>query len=184
MTSSGLEDALQSLALDDDDDDGDGKETGDNKSAPNSFLSDLSSVPSDQTSGTKSSNPSPNSFESYEDLNRYNISQILKIGVCPSLKQEHPEAYIHFRELFQRHPHAQRKKVAMIVEISFKRFAKVPRKRRTLSVGDYQIRIQTSDGDEDSISWVKCMHREDSRRLFTLSERRSKSFWACLQYSS
>jgi len=124
-------------------------------------LSDLCSLPSDRTSGTKSNNPSPNSFESYEDLKNYTISQILKIGICPSLKQEHPEACIYFRELLQRHPDAQRKKVAMIADVSFKRFAKVSRNRRTLSVGDYQIRVQTSDGDEDSISWVKSMRRVD-----------------------
>jgi 5-methylcytosine-specific restriction endonuclease McrA len=161
VISSGLEDAIQSLTLDDDDDDDDGKETGDNKSATNSFLSDLSSLPSDRTSGTKSNNPSPNSFESYEDLKNYTISQILKIGLCPSLKQEHPEAYIYFRELLQRHPHGKRKKVAMIVDITFKRFAKASHKRRTLSAVDYQIRVQTSDGDEDSISWVKSMRSED-----------------------
>ena len=109
----------------------------------------------------KSTSPCPSDFKSYEDLKNYTIGQISDIGLCPSLKDEHPEKYIYFRDLFQRHPDAERKKVDKIEDIFFKRFPKVSRRKRVLQVCDYQIHIRTSDGDEDSISWVKSMRRED-----------------------
>jgi 5-methylcytosine-specific restriction endonuclease McrA len=37
----------------------------------------------------------------------------------------------------------------------------VSRNKRVLEIPDYQICIHTSDGDEDSISWVKSMRQED-----------------------
>eukprot|EP00547_Thalassionema_nitzschioides_P004207 CAMPEP_0194216238 /NCGR_PEP_ID=MMETSP0156-20130528/18600_1 /TAXON_ID=33649 /ORGANISM="Thalassionema nitzschioides, Strain L26-B" /LENGTH=278 /DNA_ID=CAMNT_0038944957 /DNA_START=117 /DNA_END=954 /DNA_ORIENTATION=+ len=107
-----------------------------------------------------SRHPSPNDFNSYEELKHYTVGLIEEIGLCFSLKQKHPDAFVYFYELFQRHPDGERKKVSMIEDITINRFPKVPR-NRPMTVRDYQIFIQTSNGCVDSISWVKSMRRED-----------------------
>ena len=103
---------------------------------------------------------SPTDFQSYEELKNYTVSQILNVGLCNSLKKQHPETYSYFWELFQRHPDKEAKRASLIVDIMIKVFPKAAHKR-TLELGDYQFYIKRSDGTEDSISWVKPIHGED-----------------------
>lgn len=103
----------------------------------------------------------PDDFSSYEDLKMHTIALIVQVGKCASLLTHYPDIYKYFRELLQRHPDAKRKKVALITDIIIKVFPKAANKRQPLQTGDYQIWYRTSDGLEDSISWVKSMRKED-----------------------
>ena len=103
----------------------------------------------------------PDDFSSYEDLKMHTIALILQVGRCTSMLTHYPDIYKYFRKLLQRHPDAERKKVALITDIIIKVFPKAANKRQPLQTGDYQIWYHTSDGLEDSISWVKSMRKED-----------------------
>jgi 5-methylcytosine-specific restriction endonuclease McrA len=105
--------------------------------------------------------PMPEDFKSYEELKNHTVGLIKSIGICESLKKIKPTEYAYFRALLQRHPDAERKKVSLITDIYFRLFPKVSRNKRLLDAKDYQIMIVTSDGEEDSISWVKSMRSED-----------------------
>lgn len=79
---------------------------------------------------------------------------IQRIGVCPSLKTHHPASYTFFRELFQNHPEANRKRVAEIEDISLRKFNK---RAPAQMPGNLQFVLQYPDGTRDTISWKKCI---------------------------
>jgi len=89
--------------------------------------------------------------------NRFRIMEIRwkieDIGVCPSLRIQRPESYEFFRELFQHHPEADKKRVAEIKDIALKKFGKGPIKDHQ----DLQFHMIYEDGTTDSISWRKCV---------------------------
>lgn len=104
----------------------------------------------------------PDDFSTYEALKMHTVGLIAQIGKCPSLRRHHPDAYDFFRALLQRHPESERKKSALIVDIYIVIFPKAARKPvHLLQPVDYQVCYRTSDGLNDSISWVKSMRRED-----------------------
>lgn len=117
--------------------------------------------------------PMPSDFTSYDSLKNYTISQIFSIGLCASLATDYPNSYLFFRQLFQRHPSAIRKKVDIITDIRFKRYPHSKVKPHAhMRLQDYQIFILTSDGEEDSISWVKSIRCED----FSVANKLTKAF--------
>lgn len=72
--------------------------------------------------------------------------RIHTVGLCKSLRSEHPKEYTFFYELFQKHPHAERKRVREIADIFIQQ-----------SWGDFQIGYMLRDGTRDTISWNKCL---------------------------
>jgi hypothetical protein len=100
----------------------------------------------------------PEEFSSYEELKDFTSDLIKSIGCCKSLKSTRPDEYIYFRAPLQQHPHAERKKVALISDI---RFPKISQQSRDSMFVDYQITIVTSDGDEDTISWIKSIRKRE-----------------------
>lgn len=72
--------------------------------------------------------------------------QIEAIGQCKSLRSEHPKEYVFFYELFQKHPHAERKRVSEITDIFIQQ-----------SWGDFRLGYRLRDGTKDTISWNKCL---------------------------
>jgi hypothetical protein len=110
------------------------------------------------------------------------INLIKSIGLCESLKSERPEEYIYFRALFQYHPNAVLKKVALINDIRIRRSEYVHALKPLSSVGDYQITIVLSDGEEDTISWVKPLrvaltesNRDKRSKLFIIQDSKTSS---------
>jgi hypothetical protein len=89
--------------------------------------------------------------------NRFRIMEIRwkieDIGVCPSLRIQRPESFEFFRELFQHHPEAEKKRVTEIKDIALKKFGKGPIKDHQ----DLQFHLHYEDGTSDSISWRKCV---------------------------
>ncbi len=89
--------------------------------------------------------------------NRFRIMEIRwkieDIGVCPSLWVQRPESYAFFRELFQHHPEAEKKRVMEIKDIALKKHGKGPIK----NYQDLQFHLHYEDGTSDSISWRKCV---------------------------
>lgn len=80
-------------------------------------------------------------FQSIEDL-------VMELAPCPSLRKYHPQCYTFFRDLFQHHPAAERKRVAQIRDISLSGF------RRPNGVPVF--RIHFSKNESDTISWIAC----------------------------
>lgn len=72
------------------------------------------------------------------------------IGLCRSLRTSHPENYQFFYELFQRHPRAEAKRLADVIDIYI-----------DLARGDYRMGYVLSDGSRDTISWNKCLTGRD-----------------------
>jgi len=73
--------------------------------------------------------------------------RIAAIGTCKSLRTQHPDHYNFFFKLFQNHPHADRKRVAEIVDIFIQ-----------MGYGNtYQMGYSLSDGTKDTISWNTCV---------------------------
>lgn len=89
------------------------------------------------------------------------INLIKSVGLCESLKNERPDEYIYFRALFQYHPNAVSKKVALINDIRIRRY----KLRPVLSYRDYQMTIVLSDGEEDTISWVKPLRNKRRKSM-------------------
>ncbi len=89
--------------------------------------------------------------------NRFRIMEIRwkieDIGVCPSLRVERPSSYEFFRELFQHHPEAKKKRVEEIKDISLKKHGRGQIK----DYRDLQFHLHYEDGTSDSISWRKCV---------------------------
>jgi hypothetical protein len=89
--------------------------------------------------------------------NKFRIMEIRwkieDIGVCPSLRVQRPGSYEFFRELFQHHPEAEKKRVEEIKDISLKKHGKGPIK----NYQDLQFHLHYEDGTSDSISWRKCV---------------------------
>lgn len=73
--------------------------------------------------------------------------RIAQIGKCRSLRKSHPDEYVFFRELFQNHPEAERKRVAEITDIFI----------RVGYGGVYQLGYQLPGQVRDTISWVSCV---------------------------
>ena len=73
-------------------------------------------------------------------------SRIDMIGQCKSIRTEHPEDYVFFYELFQQHPHADRKRVSEIADIFIQE-----------AWGEYRMGYILLDGTKDTISWNKCL---------------------------
>ncbi len=94
-----------------------------------------------------------------KDLRDQVIRTIRSTGLSTSLAQEHPDTYAFFRALFQRHPDAERKRVADIVDIRIRKFPK-SRQLEPLPVQDHQFMIVLADGSEDSISWWSCVNAQ------------------------
>lgn len=74
---------------------------------------------------------------------------VMELAPCPSLRTHHPHCYAFFRELFQRHPDAERKKVHKIQDISLSGTFNAP--------GGPVFRIHYSRNKSDTISWRKCL---------------------------
>jgi hypothetical protein len=74
---------------------------------------------------------------------------VMELAPCPSLRTHHPECYEFFRELFQHHPAAERKKVHKIKDISLSGTFDAP--------GGPVFRIHYSKWKSDTISWRKCL---------------------------
>jgi hypothetical protein len=89
--------------------------------------------------------------------NRFRIIEIRwkieDIGVCPSLRTQRPDSYEFFRELFQHHPEAEKKRVTEIQDIALKKHGKGPIK----NYQDLQFHIYYGDGTTQTISWRKCV---------------------------
>lgn len=85
---------------------------------------------------------------------------IVEIGACPSLR-ETPH-YEFFRELFQHHPEAERKRVTEIRDISLQKFSKMT--RRIFKPSQLQFKLHYRDGTSDTISWVDCVERQCNSR--------------------
>jgi len=115
---------------------------------------------SSQESDKNSAILMPDEISSYEELNDVTVKLIESIGLCENLKSTKPEEYLYFRALFQYHKDAERKKVALITDIHIRRSPQVSMFKKDLQVGDYQMTIVTSDGEEDTISWVKLMRNK------------------------
>lgn len=81
-------------------------------------------------------------YQHIEDL-------IAELAPCPSLRARHPACYQFFRELFQYHPHAERKRVDKIKDIALNGAFDTP--------GGPVFRIIYSRWKSDLISWRKCM---------------------------
>lgn len=79
--------------------------------------------------------------------------RIERIGVCRSIATYFPESYTFFRDLFQKYPDPDRKRVRDIVDISLRRFGRS--KGSTWS--ELQFVIHYPDAPSDSISWMKCI---------------------------
>ena len=78
--------------------------------------------------------------------NKADIRQrIVSIGFCKSLRHR-PADYDYFYALFQRHPEAERKRVAEIVDIYIEQVR-----------GDARLGYILPDGTRDTISWNKCI---------------------------
>lgn len=73
--------------------------------------------------------------------------RIALVGKCKSLRTKHPDQYSFFFDLFQNHPHAERKRVAEIEDIFI----------RIGYAGTYQMGYILPDGMKDTISWVSCV---------------------------
>jgi 5-methylcytosine-specific restriction endonuclease McrA len=98
-------------------------------------------------------------FETTEDLMSYTKKCIIEIGICETLKENKPEMFIFFKDLFQRHPEAIKKEVYKISDIKIKLFPKV-NKNKQFELGDYQFVIIKENNVSDTISWVKCVKQE------------------------
>ncbi len=90
---------------------------------------------------------------------------MVEIGACPSLR-ETPH-YEFFRELFQHHPEAERKRVTEIRDISLQKFSKMT--RRIFKPSQLQFKLHYRDGTSDTISWVDCVEIQCSSRPHILS---------------
>jgi hypothetical protein len=85
---------------------------------------------------------------------------IVEIGACPSLHGT--PHYEFFRDLFQYHPEAERKRVTEIRDISLQKFSKMA--KRIFKPSQLQFKLYYGDGTSDTISWVDCVERQCSSR--------------------
>jgi len=100
----------------------------------------------------------PEEFDKCDELRDYTIHLIKQVGLCKSLKKSHPDIYTFFVSLFQRHPEKQRKGVALINDISIRRY---PISNFTpLPISDHWFFIIKNNGEEESISWEICITGE------------------------
>ena len=110
----------------------------------------------------------PEEFGTYDELRDYIINNIKQVGLCRSVKKSHPDIYKFFVSLFQRHPERERKGVALIDDISIRRY---PISNFTpLPISDHWFFIIKNNGEEESISWEICITGEKcpvERRLTT-----------------
>ncbi len=99
--------------------------------------------------------PRPSAWKEERDR----IGQLMvEIGVCPSLRET--PYYEFFRELFQYHPEAERKRVTEIRDISLQKFSRMT--RRIFKPSQLQFKLHYRDGTSDTISWVDCVERQCS----------------------
>ena len=100
----------------------------------------------------------PEEFDKCDELRDYTIHLIKQVGLCKSLKKSHPDIYTFFVSLFQRHPEKQRKGVALINDISIRRY---PISNFTpLPISDHWFFIIKNNSEEESISWEVCITGE------------------------
>ena len=90
---------------------------------------------------------SPEQYSTQTELTKVIRDLINTIGICSSLKEEHPYTYIFFNELFQRHPEKDKKRVDDIIDIRIDSYPK----------GGYVFNILLDDGTSDTISWKCCV---------------------------
>jgi hypothetical protein len=90
---------------------------------------------------------------------------IVEIGACPSLRMT--PHYEFFRNLFQCHPEAERKRVTEIRDISLQKFSKMT--KRIFKPSQLQFKLYYGDGTSDTISWVDCVERQCNSRHPILS---------------
>jgi len=113
----------------------------------------------------------PDEFEDAKELRDYVLDIIKNISLTSSLRKTNPELYNFFLSLFQRHPEKDKKEVSSIIDISIR---KLPITREiNLTHRNKQFFIVKSNGSEDSISWVKCVYKQESplKTLLTRSFR-------------
>lgn len=113
-----------------------------------------------QAAGSTKEEVHPDDFPSYSELKNYTVARLLESGLTESLCNSNPDDYLFFRALLQRHPRAEEKKTAQIIDIRIRLFPDSVRGERRLEVKDYQMHIITADGGEDTISWVSCVRQE------------------------
>jgi 5-methylcytosine-specific restriction endonuclease McrA len=111
---------------------------------------------------------SPDDFIRANELKEYTRTIIDSIGVCASLKAWQPKAYHFFYLLFQRHPEAERKGVAHIVDIQIRRHPK----------GGHIFIIVLDNGTIDTISWVACVMRKSQ----TLKHKQTQAFRVAIDH--
>ena len=92
----------------------------------------------------------PEDFDTTDELREYTIRIIRELGLCESVKQTHPDIYIFFKSLFQRHPEKERKEVSLITDISIRRFPKANR-YQALEVKDHQFFIITKKASSNKL---------------------------------
>lgn len=107
-------------------------------------------------------------FTDSNELSAYIRLILVESGLTQSLKQDNPELYTFFRALFQRHPDAERKRVAQIADIRICRFPKA-RRDLPLAAADHQIWTVFEDGTSDTISWLSCSRQEKTSQDICLT---------------
>jgi hypothetical protein len=108
---------------------------------------------------TMANSPRPSAWKEERDrIGRL----IVEIGACPSLHGT--PHYEFFRDLFQYHPEAERKRVTEIRDICLQKFSKMT--KRIFKPSQLQFKLYYGDGTSDTISWVDCVERQcNSPRL-------------------
>ena len=112
----------------------------------------------------------PDDFEDTKDLSIYVYDIIKNISLTHSLRKTNPELYNFFFCLFQRHPEKEKKEVSLITDISIRKFPGA--KKIVIEHRDKQFVIIKSNGSEDSISWIKCVHKT----VFTKNKHLNMAF--------
>jgi hypothetical protein len=93
------------------------------------------------------------------ELKKYVGELIMTIQECSSLKNIHPDAFLFFKQLLQRHPYKETKGVSKIIDIEIKKYALT---RKVIGYSDFQIVMKLNDNTSDSISWVKSCNKQDN----------------------
>jgi hypothetical protein len=93
---------------------------------------------------------------------------IMKLRVCPSVKTVSLQDYKILSELLQQHPEKEKKKVALMKDISIRRYP--GRNRISGNSSDYQLWIIKTNGSEESISWTKCLSKKIDDETIKLSK--------------
>ena len=110
----------------------------------------------------------PDDFEDNKELYNYVLDIIKNISLTSSLKKTSPELYKFFVSLFQRHPEKDKKEVAFIIDISIRKLPIAQKHKHK----NKQFFIIKSNGTEDSISWNKCVYKQE----YSISRLLSWSF--------